>query len=435
MSQLDALDDFIAKQSQLTNNTNTNDNPDNNLKKKYFDEWIHMKNKRLILNVLEKHKEKELNDKIFKNLIRKNKIDKMMNILDSNIKKDTFDLLNTLNKLKCLENTFSKINNNIYKKEFFDKLKNANKNKKEQTEDNNDNDVNKDENTNVIKLSKVKNFLKRCSKIIEPKQKYFNRWISLINRRNIFELLKNKYLLEKEKENEKLDADELKNQFISAIKNKNNEINDLSKNNNESPLTDVKDNNVKRTSKIIIIKKYKKEVVSNNNKNKNNSNADNNNNEIISKIIINKNDINNGENTTSKNSLEKYDNGNDKEEYITEETIITEYKTIHNKIKKDNNDNDDNDDPSNSNKDKNKNNNNEVMPKVILKKFERKNVKTISDDIDLDKDDDDDNNNENIDNNNKDTNNDNNNNVNEKISNILINKYNTYNENDPNHIK
>jgi hypothetical protein len=209
--QLDYLEDFMSK------NLNSSDNNDHNLKKKCFDEWIAMKNKRLILKTLAEHKKNELKEKIFNNLKKKNKIEKMINALESNMKRDTYDLLRTLNQLKNLE----KVYNKVYKKEFFDKLKNF---KKEEIKD--DNDDNND--NNVIEFVKIKNNLRRYSKMcdVTPKQKYYYRWKSLVNKRKILNLLKKLYL-EKKKKEESEDVDTLKNQLISAIKKNQEEMKDL----------------------------------------------------------------------------------------------------------------------------------------------------------------------------------------------------------------
>ena len=117
LSQIDLVDKFYnkkkIKQKYFNNWKNVVDKikilnylKNFGLKKKYFEKWIQMRNKDVIIINL-KHKRqkqlKELKEKFIKNI--KN-IDRILNNILNERKKETFNLIKTINKIYYIEKLF-----------------------------------------------------------------------------------------------------------------------------------------------------------------------------------------------------------------------------------------------------------------------------------------------------------------------------------------
>ena len=132
----------------------------------------------------------------------KDKIDWMIKIMSNKIKK-RFIIMITIYKLYILEKIFNRINIKYLKEEFINNLKNISNSDKA--------DSNSEK---EIEMKRVKLLLKKyVNNNNEILKKYFNDWINIVNKKNIFNYLKQE-LLKKNKVNKDLIE---KNKIISDL--------------------------------------------------------------------------------------------------------------------------------------------------------------------------------------------------------------------------
>ena len=132
----------------------------------------------------------------------------MINVISMKFKRNTFNMLKSIDQLNYLEKRFNKINLKILEKEFLDILKSQTKSKEVKDDSN--------EEIQVIKVKiNLKKFIKTNEEILDD---YFSEWVEVINKKNILSLLINALTLrKKQKEYEELVN---KNKIIEALKKK-----------------------------------------------------------------------------------------------------------------------------------------------------------------------------------------------------------------------